>query len=151
MALKILLIWSVIVTMVNSSSPLPEDHHRSSSYHHRIVWPIWYRDRLVRSRHNHQDDRTSLLRESNVTRTSWTPRSQIFMTRLPQQVNAAPRYNVEQRTQEHNAFAVMEYNGTRTIAYYHSNDRDESRDTVTQSYQLVPTTGPTTYIRHHPG
>lgn len=158
MAPKILLLACLLITIAARSSALsssPEDHYRLSSHNRRIVWPVWYRDRLLHARHNRPDDERPVVRETTTTRSPRTARSQVSATRLPQQADSAPRHHVEQRTLEHKtggAVAMAEYGDTRAIAYagYHSNHRHQPRDAVTQNYQLVPTTVPT-YTRHHSG
>ncbi|XP_029164950.1 protein HEG homolog 1 [Nylanderia fulva] len=143
MALEILLACLLIIATAS-----PEDHHRSPSHSsHRVVWPVWYRDRLLHVRHDRQDD----VRETTTTRAPWIPsRPQLSATRSPQQINplASRHHHVEHKL----GVVITEQGDTRATAYagYQGNHRHQSREAVTQSYQLVPTTPPT-YTRHHAG
>lgn len=159
MALKILLACWLIATFTASPAlSSSEDHHRASSRgDHRVVWPAWYRERLLRARHDHPND-GHVVQETTTARSPWTSRPQMMATtrspQAPQQASSR-HHHVEQRTLEHNfsgAVAMTEHGGTRAIAYagYHGNHRHQPREAVTQSYQLIPTTA-STYTRHHPG
>lgn len=147
MDLKILLACLLIAGSVLAS---PEDHHRLHSSH-RVVWPVWYRDRLLHARHDRPDDeRRDVVRETTTTKGPWTPlRPQVSATRSPQQINSASRHHVEHKF---GVVTITEHGGTRATAYasYQSNHRHQPREAVTQNYQLVPTTAPT-YTRHHAG
>lgn len=153
MAPKILLasLLIAISRVVPASSALsPDDHHLSPSHNHKILWPVWYRDRLLNARQHRQDDEQRTVQETTTARSSWTPR--IFTTRLSQ-VTTAPRHHVDHRTLDQKfsgAVAMADYDGTRTIAYagYHGNHRHQPRET--QSSYQVPTTVPT-YTRHYSG
>lgn len=164
MALKISLVVCLLITIIASLAlSSSEDHHHH--HHHRVppqnhrsaTWPVWYHDRLLHARHAHpNDERVASGTTTTTMKSPWTVRPQVPATRSPQQVNPAPRHHVGQRTLEHKsssgAVAMAKYDGTRAIAYasYHDNHRHQSREAVTQSYQLVPTTAPT-YTRHHSG
>ncbi|XP_067212173.1 uncharacterized protein slow [Linepithema humile] len=154
MASKLLLACLLATITARSALSSPED--RLSSHSRGIVWPVWYRDRLLHARHSHHPDDERIVREMTTARSSWTVvRPQVSATGLPQQASSPPRHHVGQRTLEHKfggAVAMAEYGNTRAIAYaaYHSNHRHQPRDAVTQNYQLVPTTTPT-YTRHHSG
>lgn len=151
MALKILLACLFIAATASSAPSSPEDHHRLPSHSHRVVWPVWYRDRLLHARHDRPDDEHSVVRETTTTRGPWTPlRPQVSATRSPQQINSVSRHHhVEHKL---GVVTIAEHGGTRATAYagYHDNHRHQPREAVTQSYQLVPTTAPT-YTRYHTG
>lgn len=158
MALKILLVYCFIVNAASLVLSSPEDHHRvPPRSDHRVMWPAWYRDRLLHVRHDRPGD-GRVVPEITTTRSPWMSRAQVTTTRSPspQQANSMAWYHrVEQRTLGHNfsgAVAMAEHGGTRAIAYagYHGNHRHQPREAVTQSYQLIPTTTPT-YTRYHPG
>ncbi|KAL6447722.1 hypothetical protein ACFW04_000112 [Cataglyphis niger] len=151
MAPKILLACLLVAVTASSALSSPEDHHRLPSHNHRVVWPVWYRDRLLHARHDRSDDEHSVVRETTTTKGPWTPlRPQVSATRSPQQINSVSRHHhVEHKL---GVVTIAEHGGTRVTAYagYHDNHRHQSREAVTQSYQLVPTTAPT-YTRHHAG
>ncbi|EZA60754.1 Low-density lipoprotein receptor-related protein 1B [Ooceraea biroi] len=159
MALKIPLAYLLIAIAASLALSSSDDHHhRVPPHNHRFAWPVWYRDRLLHTRHGHPNDERVVPGTSTVTttRSPWTVRPQVPTTRSPHQVNPVLRHHVGQRTLEHKfsggAVAMAKYDGTRAIAYasYHDNHRHQPREAVTQSYQLVPTTAPT-YTRHHSG
>ncbi|XP_032690189.1 latent-transforming growth factor beta-binding protein 2 [Odontomachus brunneus] len=156
MALKILLTCWFIANTACPALSSPEDHHRvPSRSDHRVVWPAWYRDRLLHARHDRSGD-GRVAPETTTSRSPWTSRAQVTATRSPSpQQPDSWHHHMEQRTLEHNfsgAVAMTEHGGTRAIAYagYHGNHRHQPAEVVTQSYQLIPTTAPT-YTRHHPG
>jgi len=161
MALKIppvCLLITIAASLALSPSSSEDHLHRVPPYSHGFAWPVWYRDRLLHARHARPSDvvpgTTSI---ATTTRSPWTAWPQIPATRSPQQVNPPSRHHVGQRTLQHKssdgAVAVAKHDGTRTIAYasYHDNHRHRQGEAVTQIYQLVPTTAPTTYTRHHSG
>ncbi|XP_020278849.1 protein HEG [Pseudomyrmex gracilis] len=126
-----------------------DDHHRLSSNNHRVLWPVWYRDKLLHARQHRQDDEQRTVQETTTAKSSWTP--QIFTTRLSQ---VTSRHQVDHRTLDQKfsgAVAMADYGGTRAIAYagYHGNHRHQPRETQ-NSYQ-VPTTDVPTYTRHYSG
>ncbi|XP_029051203.2 uncharacterized protein LOC114879936 isoform X1 [Osmia bicornis bicornis] len=134
-----------IVSIEHASS---SDRYDSSS--HRLIWPIWFHEKLSRIRH----DRDSRSSQQHLFPERFTS------TIAPQSVGS--RHHVEQRVHQQRSgttkpeklstIAVAEYGGTRAIAYagYHNNHRHQPRETVTQSYPHLTTT-PSTYTRHHPG
>ncbi|XP_011153397.1 latent-transforming growth factor beta-binding protein 4 [Harpegnathos saltator] len=161
MALKILLACWLIATTASPALSSPEDHHRVPSRgDHRVVWPAWYRDRLLHAKHERVSEDGRVVPETSTARSPWTSRPQVSTaarSQSPQQPQSTRRHHVEQRTLEQNlssvgAVVMTEHGGTRAIAYagYHGNHRHQAREAVTQSYQLIPTTAPT-YTRHHPG
>ncbi|XP_011692131.1 PREDICTED: uncharacterized protein LOC105452582 isoform X1 [Wasmannia auropunctata] len=168
MTLKILLAASLLVaattSSVSSSSLSLEDHHRVPLQRsHRIVLPVWYRDRLPHAiRHDRFDDERTVrgtittTTTTTTTRSPWTPPwPQVSTTRSPQQINSASRHT-EQRMleQKFNGAVAMAENGagTRAIAYagYHGNHRHQPREMGTQGFPPISTTVPT-YTRHHSG
>ncbi|XP_011636889.1 uncharacterized protein LOC105427048 [Pogonomyrmex barbatus] len=155
MTLKVLLTSLVVVATASRFvlSSLDDHHRRVPSHSHRIIWPVWHRDKLLHARHNRSDDER-VVRETTTRSPPWTPLSQISMTRSPQQINSAAR-DVERRTLEQKfsgAVAMAEYGGTRAIAYagYHGNHWYQPKETDAQNYQPTITTVPT-YTRHHSG
>ena len=152
MALKILLACLLIAATADSAPSSSEDHHRLPSHSHRVVWPVWYRDRLLHARHDRPDDEHGEhVRETTTVKSPWTPlRPQVSATRSPQQINPASRHHHAEH--KFGVVTITEHGGTRATAYagYHGNHRHQPREAVTQSYQLVPTTAPT-YTRHHTG
>lgn len=154
MTLKILLASLLIAATTSFVLSSSEDHHGIPSRSHRIVWPVWYRDRQPHASHDRPDDK-HLVRETTTPRGPWTPRPQVSTTRSPQQINSASRH-AEQRILEqkfNGAVAMVENSGTRAIAYagYHgSHHQHHLRETDTQGFQLITTTVPT-FTRHHSG
>ncbi|XP_011267023.1 protein HEG [Camponotus floridanus] len=141
MALKILLAC-LLIAMASSAPSSPKDHHRLPS--HRVVWPAWYRDRLLHARHDEHR-----ARETTTTRAPWTP-LQVSATRSPQQINSVSRHHHTEH--KFGVVTIAEHDGTRATAYagYHGDHRHQPREAVTQSYQLAPTAAPT-YTRYHAG
>lgn len=152
MTLKILLASLLIAATTSSALSSSEDHHRVPARNHRIVWPVWYRDRLLHVRHDRFDDER-VQETTTTTRNPWTPQPQITTTRSPQQINSASRH-IEQRMLEkfNGAMAMAENDGTRAIAYagYHGNHQYQPREMGMQGFQPITTTVPT-YTRYHPG
>ncbi|XP_024888625.1 uncharacterized protein LOC112465346 isoform X1 [Temnothorax curvispinosus] len=155
MTLKILLASLLIAATTSSVPPSLEDHHGIPSRSHRIVWPLWYRDRLPHARHDRLDDKLVVRETTTTARSPWTPRPQVSTTRSPQQINSASGH-LEQRMLEqkfNGAVAMVENGGTRAIAYagYHSNHRQhQPREMGAQGFQPITTTVPT-YAKHHSG
>ncbi|XP_011868294.1 PREDICTED: uncharacterized protein LOC105562240 [Vollenhovia emeryi] len=158
MTLKILLVSLLIAATAGSVLSSSEDHHGIPSRSHRIVWPVWYRDRQPHVRHDRLDDRR-IVRETTTTTTTtrspWTLRPQVSTTRSPQQINSASRH-MEQRMLEqkfNGAVAMVENGGTRAIAYasYHGNHHQhQPREMDRQGFQPITTIVPP-YTRHHSG
>lgn len=142
MALKILLAC-LLIAMASSVPSSPEDHHRLPS--HRVVWPAWYRDRLLHARH----DEHRAIRETTTTRGPWSP-LQVSATRSPQQINSVSRHHRAEH--KFGVVTIAEQDGTRATAYagYRDDHRHQPREAVTQTYQLAPTAAPT-YTRYHAG
>lgn len=156
MTLKILLASLLIAATTSSVLSSLEDHHGIPSRSHRIVWPVWYRDRLPHAKHDRLDDKRVVQETTTTTaRSPWTSRPQISTTRSPRdQINLASRH-MEQRMleQKFNAVAIVENGGTRATAYagYHGNHHQhQPREMGTQGFQPITTTIPT-YTRHHSG
>lgn len=153
MTLKILLASLLIAATTSSVLSLSDDHHRVPARNHRIVWPVWYRDRLLHARHDRLDDER-VQETTTTTRSPWSPQPQVSTTRSPEQINSASRH-IEQRMLEqkfNGAVAMAENGGTRAIAYagYHGNHRHQPREMGMQGFQPIITTVPT-YTRHHSG
>ncbi|XP_077265827.1 epidermal growth factor-like protein slowdown isoform X4 [Temnothorax americanus] len=152
MTLKILLASLLIAATTSSVLPSLEDHHGIPSRSHRIVWPLWYRDRLPHARHDRLDDKLVVRETTTTARSTLTPRPQVSTTRSPQQINSASGQRMlEQKF--NGAVAMVENGGTRAIAYagYHSNHRQhQPREIGAQGFPPITTTVPT-YARHHSG
>lgn len=154
MTLKILLASLLIAATTNFVLSSSEDHHRVPLRSHRIVLPVWYRDRLPHARHDRLDDERIVRETTTTTRSPWTPQPQVTTTRSSQQINSVSRH-MEQRMLEqkfNGAVAMAENGGTRAIAYagYHGNHRHQPREMNMQGFQPISTTVPT-YTRHHSG
>jgi len=144
MTLKILLASLLIAATTSSVLSSSEDHHRVPLRSHRIVLPVWYRDRLLHARHDH------IVRETTTTmRNPWMLRPLIS---TKSQINSASRHMEQQMLEQKFNDAMAENGGTRAIAYtgYHDSHRHQPREMGTQSFQSISTTVPT-YTRHHSG
>lgn len=155
MTLKVLLASLLIAATTGSVLPSSEDHHGISSRSHRMVWPVWYRDRQPHARHDRLDDKRAVRETTTAVRTPWTPRPQVSTTRSPQQINSASRHPEQRMVEQkfNGAVAMVANGGTRAIAYagYHGNHHQHHlRETDTQGFQLITTTVPT-FTRHHSG
>ncbi|KAG7203454.1 hypothetical protein KM043_013517 [Ampulex compressa] len=159
MALIAWILLACTAIVPSGSEQLADERHAAT---HRMVWPLWYHERIARARHEHD---ARLIPREATTRSPWSRedlagRTSSTTTRSPQ--SKGVRHHVEHRfveqrpttarSEKYSAVAVAEYSGTRAVAYagYHNNHRHQSREAVTQAYQRAATTAPT-YTRHHPG